>query len=473
VATLILRADYLTENRDSTNGTPLSGDGAVGKYAVALNTDGFDKRETYGFSGSLDFNLANDFMLSSITAYRDNKAYAMVDEDYSPADILTSNYDEFSDQFSQEVRLISPKTENFDFVAGLYYLKETVSTGRYASFESEADLVGAINNTRITTIGTVKAESFAAYINGNYRFNDIFELTLGARYTREKKSLVYTEIDTTGLFINFDDFKDTRKDSIFSPRGGINLHFADDFMVYANVSRGFKSGGWNADLLTTLEGIRVEPETVTNYEAGAKWTSSDRKLTANLSIFRADYNDYQVFSFLEVPSGQTILSLTNAGKLRSQGVELETRFELIDGFTLTANGAYTDSTFTSFKDGGGPGVDFDGHYAAYAPKISFFLAGDYVAKLENIGKLAFHLDYGHRSRQYSDPDNAPLNRIPAYGLMNGRIGVELNSGFEFAVWAKNILDDDSIRSSSISFLGDQKATFVEPFSFGIQLGYSF
>lgn len=467
--TIDLAADGLDENRNVSLYEGISGlpeQLAPGPYTVAHDTAETDSLSYYGLSGTGEYALGDDLTLTSITAYRNARYDFLQEEDYLPVFVSRSNFNEKSRQFTQELRLASADDRRLTWLAGLFYLNETLETQR-RSEGGEALGFGYVH-----TPGRVGTNSYAAFVSGTYALTESFRLDLGARLTHETKKLRFSIVDTVGLFTNVDNFRDNRADTDFSPRIGFQFNPQEDVMLFGSVSRGFKSGGWNADTITTLEGIAFDPETVTNFELGVKSTLLDGRLRANLTGFVTKYDDFQVFQFITLSNGGTLITFTNAGKVTSKGVEAEFQAAPVEGLLLTASGAYTRARFDRFANGGGLGVDYDGHDLPFAPRVKYFLAADYRLPI-GPGELLLHADYAHTASQYTSSSNSPQTRLDAYGLLGARIAYEMENGVELSVDGQNLTDSQNLRSRDTSFLGAERGRYEMPRTFGARLRVKF
>lgn len=136
--TLDFGIDYLQDDELSTNAEALANGPfngftrAPGAYVVAHSADEFQQRELKGVSIEAVYETPENYCWTSISGVRRNAFRELNDEDFSPLDAAISIFDEQSDQWSQEIRLASPKSEVLDYVVGVYFLDQDISTGRQA-----------------------------------------------------------------------------------------------------------------------------------------------------------------------------------------------------------------------------------------------------------------------------------------------------------------------------------------------------
>lgn len=459
----------LDESGDKTNAVALEGaaygayDLAPGEREVRHDALEFEEREMYGANITTQYTTEEGYQLLHIAGYRDDKFTEANEEDYSSLFIAVSYNNERVTQTSHEIRLVSSEYDHFDYVAGLFYSDQEVTTEKGAAtgpfFPNP--------NTSVFTPGQVDVKSSSLYAHGNYRPTDKLTFTAGLRYIREDKDLLYTIEDTTGLFINFDGLTDSVSFSKVTPKAGVSYDITDDSMAYFSVSKGFKGGGWNADLITSLENFEFKPETAINYEIGLKNNFSFG--TLNLAAFSTKFKDFQVFQFVALPEGGTLLSLTNAGEVTTEGVEVDGQVNFTDNFSFTISAAYTQAKFDKFRNGGGDGIHFDGNDLPYSPHISYFLSLDYDREINNSTVFSSNLNYSYASEFYSNPNNFESNKIDSHYNIGGSMGLEFYGRVRLQMWAKNLTDETYLRQRTASFLGQPRGYYEPPRSYGVSI----
>ena len=127
-----------------------------------------------------------------------------------------------------------------------------------------------------------ETESWAVFAQGTFEITDSLRVTGGLRYTEEEKSLVFDQTNTAFTGHPNISARPSIDDSGVS--GNISLSYAtENVSYYASVGRGFKSGGFNPDIVPNDE-IGFDEETVISYEIGAKSTLVDGRVGLNLSL---------------------------------------------------------------------------------------------------------------------------------------------------------------------------------------------
>jgi iron complex outermembrane recepter protein len=390
----------------------------------------------------LALHMSYDFggvTLSSISGFRDTKFNWLNDGD--GADIFYVNYiqQDATKQYSQELQL-SGGGGALEWMLGAYYFKETGSSFIALPFPFGANLP-----FYITIDGTARTKALAAFGELRWKATDRLKMTLGARYSDEKRAAKYRyEINFGAPFVANPDLN--AKFNALTPRLVINYEATDDVNVYASATRGFKSGGFN--LLAIQPGFA--PEKVWSYEAGVKtrFAGGDGKLNAN--VFYADYKDIQVGQIVNLQS-----VLTNAAAATLKGAEVEVAYKPAGGFDVGATLAYLDAKYDKFCTGdptqpaapisagctAANPIDLKGNQFPRAPKLTLSGTVGYQADLGNSGDLAFRLDARYQSRTFFTQFNRPLIAQKAYTIVNGRVTWTSDSEtFSVGAFVNNVFD---------------------------------
>lgn len=428
-------------------------------FSSQADADGFAFQGVTGFSTKADLRLANGTQLTSITAYRGSTVNQVHDIDQSPADFLNKNITTIrAHQISQEFRLAgTAHDERLDYVLGAYYanVDSTYEYYGYGGFDYSLEppseyrsLTGPRQHIHADT------KSHALYANVGYKLSDRWSASAGLRYTHDKVSASMTPIEMPSA----EGKPVVYLGSILASRGEISkenvsgkvaLQFQQNatLMWYANVATGYK--GPTIDPIWNRSN-QIQPEKSTAYELGAKTQFLDRSLTVNVSLYKADYKDFQAQVYIPETLGW---AMSNAGEMRTNGAELEVSWRPTADFSLIATGAITDAEFrdyfTTCENGrvapcrlinGVLQADLTGFTPPYVSKYSYSLSGNYYHALGN--GLAFNANAGwsYRSNFYNSAAR-PSTRTPGYGVANVSIGIGAEDGqWEVSLYARNLLD---------------------------------
>lgn len=480
-------AKLLDENLEPINGFGIP----PGTTDFAQTEDSRYDRESYG--GQVRFDLAGlPFgTITSISAYRHaNNGHFDADSDGVPFPVyLFSVRNTRFRQFTQELR-VAGDTDSFNWVAGLYYLRsknfrreEIEITGLPGSpvFQGDPNTDPSDPNYNDPNNPpavdqyeqTIRTRSYAAFGQVTYTVSDKLHLTAGARYTKETKkgldSCLTLVLSCSEIYV---DAPLSASFSAFTPKGTIAYNFAPDIMVYATVSRGFKSGGFISplgSLAATREPFR--PETAWNYELGFKSMLFDRRLQFNATAYQVDYDDLQVQTF----NAQSIQVGGNAGTAKVRGIELDIQARPVKGLDLFATFAYTDS---KYRDLILDGQDFSGNQLVLTPKYAVSVGGAYTIDMGS-GSLELRGDYTHKSVAYLEPTNAPYEAQYLDGLANARLTYRSAGGnYEISGWVRNLTNNRALSRAvdlPILYFSDDRhavtAQYTPPRTYGVTLTY--
>ncbi len=310
--------------------------------------------EARGVSFLGEWKASDTLTFKSITAYRAGETEGVIDFDNEPAALLDIPARYNDHQFTQEFQALYT-SDRLQGVFGLYYLNATAA-GAFDTVVGQANL-------SIATAGHVDTKSYSAFADVSYDLTDQLSISVGGRYTKDKKTGQVYRQNFTGLksplFGNptavpglvRSNFTSSDTYERFTPRVSISYDITPDVTTYASFSQGFKSGGFDmrADAILTPSSVNgYDPEKVDSYEAGLKGYFLDGRLSLNSAVFYSKYKDQQVT--LQTPVGASIASqVANVGKSHIYGAELEgvARFtqDIFANFSL----GYTKAEFDEYR----------------------------------------------------------------------------------------------------------------------------
>ena len=350
---------------------------------------------------------------------RGDDGYVFVDRLYSADHSRTEGQ-----EWSQELRIASDFDGDVNFMLGGYYLHYEGDTNYYVyntalslyalapSFAGGAPLPANMrhydNDTTDFTLDT-----WAVFGEIYWDLTDQLHLTVGGRYSDEEKSskqrTIYLDFlsNPNAPGGGYEKFSWTNSE----PTGRINLTYdvSDDIMTYAQVSRSFKSGGFNPisseSLLVQLDpsAAYFEPEFINAFEVGMKSRLLDGSLQANMTYFYYDYEGTQISKIVQQTSINENFDST------IQGFEGEFIFAPTENLILTANLAWLDTEISS-GDSVDPGDPNGGTYIN-----------------DGRGPTAGIVSLGN-SNVYIGPDCPDATPIPELGGLPGCAGIPINLG---------------------------------------------
>lgn len=351
---------------------------------------------------------------------------------------------------SQEIRY-SGSVGPVSYLVGGYWQTQTSESTRVASLLGLAD---------ITVMGRIEATTLAAFANLDYQINDRWTVGIGLRPEEERKKLRdFTQSGGTGLgLIDIDEGPMERDASHVSYTGMVAFAVNDRINTHFRYSKGYKSGGYNIDFVTSpiLTPLEFDDENADNYELGAKMRLTDR-LFVNAVYFLTDYHDLQQSEYTRV-SGYPLPVITtkNSGQARTNGVEVTASYRA-DRLTMNASLGTADARYTEWLRETADGFSDEKGKKFPAPDLTFNFFGEYRIP---IGQQELFLvgEYLYRSRAPqavtmpsgsiipSDPASPerPSYHTDAIDTVNLRARLELSNAWSVSVWVRNLLDDRAV-----------------------------
>ncbi|MCH9694087.1 MAG: TonB-dependent receptor [Gammaproteobacteria bacterium] len=236
----------------------------------------------------------------------------------------------------------------------------------------------------------------------------------------------------------------------------------DNHNFYVAAATGFKATSWNLSrdskpFPTDLAAIQAAglatpnlttgtrfalPESSTVYEIGLK-SRFDRG-SMNITIFDQTIEDFQSNIFTGVG-----FSLANAGKQSTVGVEFDGSFYPTDSLQLTLAATWLDPTYDSFVGAQGPTgpVDLTGTTPAGIHELSVSTSATYTWDMDNGMRAYIRGDYLYED-EVQVVENIPASVASRdVSVLNASFGLETANGWEFAVYGRNLTDDDYLLSA--------------------------
>ncbi|WGM45941.1 Vitamin B12 transporter BtuB [Brevundimonas sp. NIBR10] len=473
-----------------------------------LNRDTIQNIEDKGVSAEINWQTPwlGDAVLTSITATRSWFSNGSADLDYSSADIWQRPYGSYSagfDQFSQELRLAGA-TDRLEWQIGAFYADEDLASqtpvifgaayetyfGLLLSAGAAPGLVSVLTGLPAGTSFTPgsgqldtfaqTSRSVALFTNETLSVTDRLKLTMGLRWTQEKKSLDshYTNLPgnngcgaalgrlpaiaaivgaaatptvvgnlclpwTDPAFTNLTTRQDRDEDQV-TGTAKIGYDFTDTVMGYASYARGYKAGGFNLDRARSSIGVAqtdtsFAEETVDSYEVGLKSSLFDRSLSLNGAWFHQRFEGFQLNAFTGVS-----YIVSSIPEVTSEGLDLDALwFTPITGLSLQGGLTYADTRYGDFVPVTGVSPRLPGARLSFAPEWSGSLSANYERPLDGGVTLRLSLAAKYSSEYNTGSDLAPQKMQEAFTVVNGRIGLTgQDDRWTAELWAQNLFDED-------------------------------
>lgn len=449
--------------------------------------------EAEGYRMGLEYEFSSTFRVRSITSYRemtqgqyDNSGPDVGLQKSGSADFTghrfgrISNADFRQDQISQELQFIG-ELPRLKYQFGALYFKETMDDSAYSSRTFQCTNATCTTYAYATTNGIpnvfqletlpkdraayVESKSIGAYGQATWDPIDTAHLTLGARWTRDKKTGNLHTINgalpvvagVTGPILL--DASWSRLD----PLVNLAVDLSRDIMVYGKWSTGYRSGGASTRSLTFE---KFAPEKVSMFELGLKSEFLDRRARFNLAAYAGTYKDIQLDYNAIYEGTRTTTEVTNApGKGKLKGIEAELILAPVNGLTLSASYAYNSvkipDTANPFPQtlGATPNPAKLPTYQPYTPEHAASGSIDYEVPVSDNGTyLKLHLDGNFDSGYYSgfsdfndSATNVLLYKQPKGDkalVFNGRVALadipmsDTGAKLTVSVWGRNIFNKE-------------------------------
>jgi outer membrane receptor protein involved in Fe transport len=428
---------------------------------------------------------AADFV--SITSFKDFERDNREDSDNTPG--LTTNIDWYSqiDQFTQELRLSGEQGE-WNYLVGAYFESDELTTVETLDASLLQEL-GLIQFAQLGADHQVDTRAFALFTSHEWRFNERLSVVAGARYSRERNEIAGQSFLTARrsapigaqdriaeadriVLVNADN---SRTDSDVNFKLGVNYDLAENSLLYAYYSTGFRSGGYDLAFGSpSLESF--DPEETASWELGLKSTLLDGAMTANVALFHTQIEDYQSNVNL---AGELVPRRRNIGELETTGLEVEVQWQMLESTRLQLSGAYTDAEITQVANdaNGQPfavdGTSLLGNRPVNTPEFSASALLDYTRALTGELNLEALLSLSYSGSRFLEIQNGPDHEVDAYTTVDASVGLASADGrWRFSVWGKNLTDEEYLRYiNDVPAFGLFLTINADPATYGIAFEY--
>lgn len=389
--------------------------------------------------------------------------------------------------FTQEFRLSSKGDGPFKWTAGAFFeagKRDTrqdeptegfdarfAETHNFPGYNSQTNELAFNPNDFFSGQQNTKSRQAALFAEGTYTVWDKLDLTAGLRLFRGTQDF---DLRFTGLFGNLVGATPTApvgqpelSNSSATSRGG-NPRFAaayrldPDHTLYTSVGKGFRYGGNNQPVPFNFCGINAPstfaPDSLWNFEAGTKNTLLDHRLTFNANAYLIEWKDVQVFNKLPC----TYYFTQNAGKIRSEGLELETAFKITRrasvGLSATYNHAYaTHTVVTGIAAQNIP----EGSRVPYAPRLAATVSASYYVPVNGVDELGFLGSYSHRGSAYTNfaAAQGSYEEIPSSNTLNATVTYRTGA-YEFGLFGTNLTNGAKVSDVTANTIAIQPGNLV-------------
>ncbi|QLC24923.1 TonB-dependent receptor [Parasphingopyxis algicola] len=453
---------------------------------VSVNQPGIIDKQVYNIAGTFTHDFG-DVTLISISSYSDVDSVYLEDTDSSPFDNVNFGASANADYISQEIRL-EESAGAFRWTAGVYYLD---IGGDYTVF---FDLPSSF--ARYDADYSLNTTSYAFFGQFEYDITDRLTFILGGRWTEDDQDFVYqgacsnpptaptacqdvfflgltpglTDANGNPVVGDIGQFELNQSNGDWTGRIALEFDATDDFLLFASISKGLKTGGFTApsDGLLSAQELAFEPEELFAYEAGFKSTLADGRVLFNSSVYYYDYDNFQTFEF----SGITSTVLNRPAE--AFGGEAELIVTLDPGFQANLGLSYNDFKVDNIvTPTSGPNGETQRPVNAPNWTANWTITKDFDLG----GGLVLEALYGGRytSSRFYNVVNVPVVRGGAFTLHDASLTLRSDSGWFAQVFANNITDEDYVNFSFdlTGFFANSLDHIGEGRVIGATLGFEF
>lgn len=431
---IVLAGDYQDIDQDFSS-VPAAGFAPIGAPRVR----GFRRRDQdgpsrfrlrYGGASLRAEAELGSLTLMSVSALRRTDARFGFDLDLGPLPLFSGAPDAEQDQFSQELQLLSDEESRLRWVAGLYYirLEERYEPTTFSYGDSYSAFLGGRIGQTLFANGS--ANSYAAYGQGIWAIDEATRLTLGLRYTIERRTVEANgerQFDAPpfvrpipGLpLLGEAPLRDSDTFREWTWRAALDHDLSDHVLAYASASRGFQSGGWN---LQTPQNPPFGPERLDAFEAGLRYSDSAQRFRGDANLFYYDYSDIQVSAATPIGS-----ATTNAASAEIYGIEIQASAQLGERTQVTFGGQLLQAKYRDFPNASCVNYsaaavpyapitcDVSGNRLPFAPALRFNIGATHRLPIGALGSLLLTGNLAYESESFAEPDNvvrqAPFTTI--------------------------------------------------------------
>ncbi len=364
--------------------------------------------------------------------------------------------DQHFNSYTQELRLVSSSDSHFQWTLGAYYknVNTLVHEDTATLPRIPINLFNAMTKTDI--------EQYAVFGEALFDVTERFHITAGLRWFHENQNNKFSNDGVFASPVIENEIPLTYK--VWQPKLSLSYDINHNAMIYATVSKGFRSGGANSgsevirDLPVDQGGDPTAsdtygPEVLWNYEAGAKGSLFDGKVVGSLSVFYMKWSSMQLVGNPENPVFQYT---DNIGSAHSQGVEMDATFKPLDRLSVQLGLQLLEAEI----DDGSPDIS-KGETLVGAPTYKVSLSGEYVFPFSFGADGVLRADYTVSDGAYATLPNSSFPKTPDYDVLNLRASLDFDQ-WSVSLFAENVFDSFLPVEASINTKPGYQGYFILP-----------
>jgi len=447
-------------------------DGDTDPYRSGASVDPRMDLELKGVALTANWSVSDALTFTSVTGYDEFDRLHVEDRDATSLIQLDGHFRNRIRQFSQEARLTYVGSK-LVLTGGAFYGTDTVDTRDRFDATDLLPLLGLAGVDAIGNEYSQQTKSAALFLNSEWQFDPAWRLNAGARYTNEKKefSNAFTYLIAGGAEAQvFPAVSNDYDVNDVSGKIGLDYTGLDRTLIYASISRGFKSGGFQGQLTFNPADLQAfKEESLLAYELGAKTRLLNDTLQLNAAVFHYDYTDMQFYGGLfDSPVG-TLFGITNVGDAKILGAEFDLWWKPVAGLDVRFGIGLLDTEITkSVVAGVAKGSELPN-----SPDFNFNALIRYQWPLTAGLRADITLAGNYQDDMTFDIVRSPPQaREGGYFLADARIGIGSDDDrWSAYLWAKNLADERYRTQVLFSSVGYGES-YGLPRTYGVSVSFS-
>ena len=470
---------------------------------------------------------AENFIFNAVTGFQHLNDRMFMDQDFSPSDTYTLEQKQRINSFTEEITFKSKPGKRWQWTTGVFGFYQNMNTkGPVIFYKEGIDFLNTtingyfpdlsqmgmnmnlgIKNESLDIPSTMDTPSWSTAVFHQSTFHlGNWELSAGLRLEYEKMQMDYYSHTSTLFDYSLSsrmmpiELKDLKADyqaigklgndyTQLLPKAAIKYNFDSKNSLYASVSKGHRSGGYNVQMFSDIvqnglqnsiktsikngvgeklngfaqmgmpatvismingmmeqylttsdidvaESTTYKPEYSWNYEIGTHLSLLNGKLQADFAAFYMDTRNQQIAKFAGSGLGRITV---NAGESESYGVEANLVASLNKNLQLNASYGYTEATFVKYN--AGEGEDYSGNYVPFVPRHTMNIGGSYSFFFNDgwAQSLTIGANCSGAGKIYwTEANNASQG---FYATLNGYISLK-SKNVQIDLWGRNLTDNE-------------------------------
>jgi len=423
-----------------------------------------------------DFDLAEKLTLTSISAYSHYRARERIDSDGTDFNDFTRGVVADIGSLSQELRIAGNLGDRATFTVGGNFQHDIVDDDDVGHFNATNAGVGPARYQDFINRADQNIVTKAGFTALDFKLTDTLRAQGSARYTSQTRDFRGCLLDpgdgNLARGIDFLRFLGTGRSNPAAPgscvtvdaafntiplvrdsldqnnvswRAGLDWKPAEETLVYANATKGYKAGSFTP--LPAVFASQLTPvtqESVLAYELGFRMAPLQKSLQISGAGFYYDYRNKQILGYRSFAAFGNLPALQNIPKSSVKGAELQATILPLTGLRVTTGVSYIDSRVDDSiiaPDPFGRSIDLKGEPFPNAPKWQFLGDAEYEFPVSSELSMFLGGDAKYRTSTNAAFGERVETKIPAYSLVDLRAGIQRKDGvWRVQLWGRNVFD---------------------------------